>query len=116
MNADLSLEDLECGMLLPGEIKSVEDKGYVCWSGLGEGAVGFMAFSSQSQDKLAIGSVVHCSVTGKNKAVVTLEMAEGGKANKATGSLKNYNSLRPGTLVENVEIKAIHEGPSERLD
>ena len=110
VNADLSLEDLECGMLLPGEIKSVEDKGYVVDLGLQKGAVGFMAFGSQSQDKLAIGSVIHCSVTGKNKTVVTLEMADGGKVNKATGLLKNYNSLRPGTLVENVEIKAIHEG------
>jgi rRNA biogenesis protein RRP5 len=29
VNSDLSLDDLEVGMMIPGEIKSIEDRGYV---------------------------------------------------------------------------------------
>lgn len=107
VNADLTLDDLEVGMMIPCEIKSIEDRGYVIDLGL-EKVAGFLAFGAQDSEKMAMGSVVHCRVTAKNRAVVTLELA-GNEVNKA-GGLKNYNSLRPGTLVENVEVKAIHEG------
>lgn len=107
VNADLNLDDLEVGMMIPGEIKSIEDRGYVIDLGL-EKVAGFLAFGAQDSEKMATGSVVHCRVTAKNRAVVTLELSRN-EVNKA-GGLKNYNSLRPGTLVENVEIKAIHEG------
>ena len=110
VNCDLSLEDLENGMILPVEIKSIEDKGYVVDLGLSKDVVGFMAFGAQDQTKLSIGRVIHCRVSGKNRAVVSLEIASSGEAHKSVSSLKNYNSLRPGTLVENLEIKAIHEG------
>lgn len=109
VNADLILDDLEIGMIIPGEIKSVEDKGYVVDLGLLKEVVGFLAFGALDQEKLKIGSVVHCRVVGKNRAVVSLEISNGNDLN-TTGSLKNYNSLRPGTLIENVEIKAILEG------
>ena len=108
VNSDLSLDDLEIGTVIPGEIKSIEDRGYVVDLGLQKDVVGFLAFGVQESEKMVIGSVVQCRVSAKNRAVVTLELA-GNEVNKAAG-LKNYNSLRPGTLVENVEIKAIHEG------
>jgi ribosomal protein S1 len=108
VNSDLSLDDLEVGMMIPGEIKSIEDRGYVVDLGIQKDVVGFLAFGAQDSEKMDVGVVVQCRVSAKNRAVVTLEIA-GNEANKA-GGLKNYSSLRPGTLVENVEIKAIHEG------
>lgn len=110
VNSDLSLEDLECGTVLPGEIKSVEDKGYVVDLGLSKEVVGFIPFTEGDQQKMSIGRAVHCRVKSKNRAVVTLEIASSGEAHKSTSALKNYASLRPGTLVENMEIKSIHEG------
>ena len=108
VNSDLMAEDLEIGTILPGEIKSIEDKGYVIDLGLQKETVGFMAYGAQDSEKLALGSVVHCRVLVKNRAVVTLEAA--GDNPQTSAGLTNYNSFRPGTLVENVEIKAILDG------
>lgn len=107
VNSDLIPEDLEIGTVLPGEIKSIEDKGYVIDLGLQKEIVGFMAFGTL-QEKLTLGSVVNCRVTAKNRAVITLEVFDN-ETEKSSG-LKNFDSLRPGTLIENLEIKAIHEG------
>lgn len=108
VNADLLAEDLEIGTILPGEIKSIEDKGYIVDLGLQKETPGFLAFGKS--EKLSLGSVVHCRVTAKNRAVITLEAVEENLEATKSSELKNFASLRPGTLVENLEIKGIHEG------
>lgn len=109
MNSDLTVEDLETGMLLPGEIKSIEDKGYVIDLGLQKDVLGFLPFGPKEQEKARIGSILQCSVSSKKNSVITLQSDSGIETEKST-LLKNYNSLRPGTLLSNVDVKAIHEG------
>lgn len=108
VNSDLAVDDVEIGMLLPVEIKSVEDKGYVVDLGLQKEILGFLPFSPSEQEKAAVGSVVHCLVSAKTASVITLAVSK--STDRSSSSLKNFNSLRPGTIISDVQVQAMHEG------
>ncbi len=114
VNSDLSISDLQEGVLLPVEIKSIEDKGYVVDLGLSDGqVVGFLPFG-QNQQVFKIGGVVVCCVAALPKKlgrVINVQLYD--NSCKNTASLKNFNQIRPGTLVENVEVKSVKNGVIE---
>lgn len=112
VNADMSSSDLQAGLVMPVEITSVEDKGYVVDLGVDAGkVVGFLPFG-QSKQTFKVGSVVMGKITSnKGGRVVNFEVFE----NSSSGSsgLKNFNQIRPGTLLENVEVKCVTGGAVE---
>ncbi len=114
VNADLNVSDLQEGLLLPVEIKSIEDKGYVVDLGFADDkVVGFLSFG-QNQQIFKIGSVVACTVAALPKKmgrVINVQLYE--NSCKNTRELKNFNQIRPGTLVENVEVKSVKNGVVE---
>lgn len=114
VNSDLTSADLHEGLLLPVEVKSVEDKGYVVDLGLSDDKyVGFLPFGERKQ-VFQVGSVVICAILSlpkKNGRVVNLQVYD--NSGNKTANLKNFNQIRPGTLIENVEVKGVNNGVLE---
>ena len=103
VNSDLKFENVEVGMTVTGEIASFEDKGCLIDFGAGN-AQGFLAFDSVTADgqaSLKIGAVMAFSVTKKQPSLITVGLADDAEVAE---SVNNFTSLRPGTVVGNVEI------------